>query len=115
MRKHLIASCCLLAAACGGPAPAPDPTAPSLTALDPPAGAGAMAPNLAMGSRGPLLSWLEPVASGDRSRWRWRISQLSGESWQPAVTLAEGDDFFANWADFPAIVEAADGSLLAHR
>jgi hypothetical protein len=30
------------------------------------------------------------------------------------VTIAEGDGFFANWADFPGVVEAGDGVLIAH-
>jgi hypothetical protein len=30
------------------------------------------------------------------------------------VTVASGADFFANWADFPSVAQAPDGSLVAH-
>lgn len=93
--------------------------------LDPPAAPGAMAPRLTPAGEGLLLTWIEPVAAPGtpgtvegESGHRLRFSRLSGgkagETWSEPVTVAEGTDFFANWADFPGAVEAADGTLWAH-
>jgi hypothetical protein len=79
-----------------------------------------MAPALAVsGTTGDvLLTWLEPVAAegeeeGGRAV-RLLFSRLRGESWTEPVVIAQGDDFFANWADLPGVVEGADGLLWAH-
>ncbi|HEU5320757.1 MAG TPA: sialidase family protein, partial [Methylomirabilota bacterium] len=45
---------------------------------------------------------------------RLRFSRLAGDRWAPAVTIASGPNFFANWADFPAVIAAPDGSLMVH-
>lgn len=85
-----------------------------------PAGAGAGMPNLfATQDGGVLMSWLEPVdavgeaASTRRGRFALRFATLRGETWSEARTIAEGDDFFVNWADFPVIIESG-GTLAAH-
>ncbi|HVR96694.1 MAG TPA: hypothetical protein VMW27_08780 [Thermoanaerobaculia bacterium] len=79
-------------------------------AADPPAAPGAMAPGLSLSRKGPLLSWLEPDGQG----YRLRISRFVAGRWSTPVTVAGGRDFFANWADVPAVVEATDGALVAH-
>jgi hypothetical protein len=43
----------------------------------------------------------------------WGIVSSSRVSPTPGP-IAAGDDFFANWADLPGVVAAADGSLTAH-
>jgi hypothetical protein len=73
-----------------------------------------MAPNLAVSSGEVLLTWLEPVKSAAGKAHRLRFSRLAGDRWSPPVTIASGPDFFANWADFPAVIAAPDGSLVAH-
>ena len=79
--------------------------------LDPPAAQGALAFRLAPGREGTaLLSWLEPAAAG---RHRLRLSRLRGGRWTEPATVAEGEGFFANWADTPAVAEAASGGLVA--
>jgi thiol-disulfide isomerase/thioredoxin len=88
-----------------------------LTPLDPPAGPGAMAPNLV--TSGPdelLLTWLEPeaTAAGKPAAHRLRFARLKGGAWSPAATLAQGEGLMANWADFPSIVRGPDGALVAH-
>jgi hypothetical protein len=97
----------LLAAAAGSAPGGLDP-------LDSPAGPGSMAPSLV--SAGPagkdvLLTWLEPLPPAGH---RFRISRLSGGRWSAPVTVASGPGFFANWADFPSVAGAPDGSLTAH-
>lgn len=85
-----------------------------------PAAAGAGMPNLfATRDGGVLMSWLEPVdtvseaTSTRRGRFALRFATLRGDTWSEARTIAEGDDFFVNWADFPVIIES-DGMLVAH-
>lgn len=88
--------------------------------LDPPAGPGAMAPNLTLTGNATgdvLLTWLEPVDPRDKEKGhRLRISRLSGERrlWSAPVTIAAGTDFFANWADFPGVAVGPKGGLAAH-
>jgi hypothetical protein len=78
--------------------------------LNPPAGPGAMAPNVALAGKDVLLTWLEPAGKGKRLQF----SRLSGGRWSAPVTIASGPLLLANWADFPGAVQAADGSLVAH-
>jgi hypothetical protein len=74
----------------------------------------AMAPNLAVIGDSVAATWIEPTVAGEGLEHRLRFSRLSGESWSSPVTIAEGNDFFANWADLPAVVEMGSGDLLAH-
>lgn len=108
----------LLAAACAEPGPTPpaDVAIPADSALtidrhDPPAGAGAMAPHLSATGAGLRLSWLEPTSDGGHVL---RTAEFDGSTWEAASTVASGDDFFANWADVPAVVELPDGGVIAH-
>ncbi len=110
-----------LAAGCGG-APVPPPAAEQagpveLTAgrqLDPPAAAGALAPNLLLVGERLYASWLEPAELGGGPGHRLQVAWLDGDEWSPPRTVAEGDNFFANWADIPALAAGADGSLVVH-
>lgn len=86
---------------------------------DPPASVGAFAPNLAVVGGELAATWLEPVsltgiAGSGTDGHRLRFSRLGDKGWSEPVSVAEGNDFFANWADFPAVVEAGDGTLYAH-
>jgi hypothetical protein len=101
LRRALFAV--LLAAATG--------TAPvGLQPIDPPTGPGSMAPSLVSAGKDVLLTWLEPIGSSHRLQ----ISRLSAGRWSPPVTVASGPGLFANWADFPSVAQAPDGSLVAH-
>ena len=76
-----------------------------------PAPAGSFAPQLARLSDGSvMLSWLETTPS---KAHRLRAARLADGSWQPAMTIAEGVEFFANWADVPSVSEHG-GMLFAH-
>ena len=74
-----------------------------------------MGPNLALAGGDLLLTWLEPIDPKDRSKGhRLRFSRLAEGRWSAPVTVAQGADFFANWADFPGVIAGPDGSLVAH-
>ena len=80
-------------------------------ALESPAPAGSFAPQLARAADGSvLMSWLETMPS---KQYRFRAARLRGSVWDPAMTIAEGAQFFANWADVPSISEQR-GLLFAH-
>ncbi len=94
------------------------PPAPVLKMMDPPAGPGALGASWTSVEGSPALSWLEPVpgAAGreaGRERFRLRVSRFVAPAWSAPVTVAEGDDFVANWADFPAAVSNGR-SAVAH-
>ncbi len=56
-----------------------------------------------------LASWVEPM--GDSHRLR--VSTLRDERWSEPSTVAEGRDWFVNWADFPTIAESSEGTFFA--
>lgn len=79
--------------------------------IESPAPAGSAQPHLADAFDGAvILSWLERTASGHRFRFATRRDNR----WTVPVTIAEGDRFFANWADVPSVVRLPDGSIVAH-
>lgn len=92
----------------------------NLTRTDPPVAPGAMAPQLSPAADGGVwLSWLEPRSGDGGEGHRFRLAHYDGAAWGDPRTIAEGDDFFANWADVPSVVEGeaaagGTGELLAH-
>ncbi len=114
MRTTAIALLGGLTAALGCPAAA---VAPPGEGVDPPAGPGAMAPNLSRSGDEVLLTWLEPVQphdGSDAAPYRLRFARYEEGAWGLPRTIVERNDFFANWADLPSIVPAAGGALYAH-
>ena len=84
----------------------------ALAELASPAGAGSAQPNLFADARGRVwMSWLEPRAEGGR---RLRLSSLTGTAWSAPVTVAEGANLLANWADFPSVFVTSRGVLAVH-
>jgi hypothetical protein len=84
------------------------------TVIDVPVSAapGAAQPNLAIDPKGGVwLSWLEPMTGGHR----FRIAPIGrdGRAGAP-ITVAEGPNFLANWADFPSLFFTTSGTLAAH-
>jgi hypothetical protein len=85
-----------------------------LEPVDPPSGAGSLAPRLAPDGAGALLVWLDETGRSESGRvYALRFSRFADDAWTEPVTIREGDDFFANWADLPCIARSGDGSLLA--
>jgi hypothetical protein len=84
----------------------------TLRELVSPAAPGSGEPNLAAGPDGATyLSWIEPTGGAGHAL---RFSVRSGEGWSEPRTIAQGKGWFVNWADFPAVLALADGTLAAH-
>ena len=121
LRRWTSLACLGLLAACSpragdGGADTPSATAPAPARVHDwplPAPVGATAPDLVTTPAGRLLlSWLEPA---DGAGHRLRLAEATpGQAWDAPVTVAEGDDWFVNWADTPHAYRLADGSLWAH-
>lgn len=90
-------------------------TTPAFTQVLPmpsPAPEGAGEPGLISDGRGHvILSWLEPAAGGVT---RFRMSRFTGNTATNPVTIAQGSNFFVNWADVPSVFRAANDVLMAH-
>jgi hypothetical protein len=60
-----------------------------------------------------VLSWLEPTAD-DGMALRFTTLAPGAETWAAPRTLAEGADWFINWADFPSVVPITGDLWAAH-
>jgi len=89
---------------------ASEPEVISVTPLDSPAGDGAGEPHLFDTGERTYLSWLERIDGGHALRF----SERTDGAWASAKTVAEGTDWFVNWADFPSIIRLGNGTLAAH-
>ena len=74
-----------------------------------PTAPGSGQPFLATAADGVWMSWTEPAPGGHRVL----VSLYDGRGWSSPATVAEGDAFFVNWADFPT-VHSFRGLLVAH-
>ncbi|MEK7380096.1 MAG: sialidase family protein, partial [Gemmatimonadota bacterium] len=73
---------------------------------------GTVTPNLAVGAGGrTILTWLEPNPSGSAAL---RFAVRTAGRWSAPATIVENDRFFVNWADFPSLIETADGQWVVH-
>ncbi|MEK6289536.1 MAG: sialidase family protein [Acidobacteriota bacterium] len=80
--------------------------------LDSPAAPGSGEPNLYSAPDGRVfLTWIEPA--GDKGS-RLRFAIRNGGNWSEPRTIAEGANWFVNWADFPSLVALPNGTLVAH-
>ena len=107
-RTAIAAIMLLVASACSEPPAADEPAIRSLPAVAAP---GSGEPHLAPGPRGSvIMSWLEPADDGASLRY----SVLRDDQWSEPNTVASGDDWFVNWADFPSVVAIDDSLWAAH-
>ena len=87
-------------------------TSAQVRELPSPAGTGSGQPNLAVAPDGRVyLSWIERLGEG---RFSLRFATREGDGWSTPKVIAEGSNWFVNWADFPSMVALPDGSLAAH-
>ncbi len=111
MHRDLLPLVLLLApfvASCGD---APSSQASSVRKLPAIAGAGSSVPHLARTVAGDVvMSWLEP----DEERMALRVATLNDDAWESPVTVASGDNWFVNWADFPSVEPINDTLWAAH-
>ena len=83
----------------------------SVRMLSSPAGDSCAEPYLFTDKNGIVyLSWIEK--KGKESRLKF--STLSKEQWAPPVTIAAGNNWFVNWADYPVIAADGNNNMLAH-
>jgi len=112
----------LLALGCSrSGSPATDKTVRSMSPAQPaliiqpgksPAGVDSREPELTATADGRIiLSWVEKTGE---KRYALRFATRDAGDWSTANTVAEGDNWFVNWADFPSVIALADGSLAAH-
>lgn len=94
----------------GEPADGEKAIADGPIAVEVPTGEGSGQPYLSSSEGSAWLSWLEPTAG---EGWALRLVALD-EGVGPTRTIAERDDFFVNWADFPSVEALPDGRLVAH-
>jgi len=57
-----------------------------------------------------VLSWVE--RAGEHAALKF--SEWSPSGWTTARLVAEGDDWFVNWADVPSVVRLPGGTMAAH-
>jgi hypothetical protein len=82
------------------------------TTVHPPARPGSGMPNFTRSPGGDLyLSWIDPASDKHHAL---RFAKWNGASWNAPETISEGANWFVNWADFPSLAIAKDGSMLAH-
>lgn len=95
----------------GAPSTRGPPGAPAAVVLDNPAAPGSGQPFLEPVDGGVWMSWTEPGPAGHRVALSFHDANEG--RWGPARTIAEGDGFFVNWADFPSVRVFGD-RLFAH-
>ena len=79
---------------------------------DPPSGEGSGMPFLTKGPDNRVyLSWTDDLGENGHAL---RYSRWMGEGWSAPETIAEGEHWFVNWADFPSLAVSRDGSMYAH-
>lgn len=77
--------------------------------------ASAMTPDLSLAPDGALLlSWIEKHGEEHRLFVARHEGDAPAGGWSQPRAVASGDDWFVNWADFPAVQALPDGSLWAH-
>lgn len=88
------------------------PLAAQVRELPSPASASSGQPNLTVAANGRVyLSWID---RWDGGRVALRFATKEAQGWSAPRTIAEGTNWFVNWADFPSLLALPDGSLAAH-
>lgn len=58
-----------------------------------------------------ILSWIEKIGE---KRYALRAAVRDTKGWSESQTVAQGENWFVNWADFPSVIALQNGSLAAH-
>ena len=75
-----------------------------------PTSGGAFAPNLTEIDGGAWMTWIEPV-NKEKNINALKCAKFESGEWGEEHTIVQGNNFFANWADFPELGVANDGTL----
>lgn len=62
-------------------------------------------------NRETYLTWLEPAAGGGHAL---KFARFDGRGWAAPTRIAQGANWFVNWADHPSLTATRDGRLFAH-
>jgi hypothetical protein len=76
-----------------------------------PAAPGSGMPNFAVGNGKTYMSWIEKL---DEGMHRLNYALWEEGRWGEAQEISRGKNWFANWADFPAMASFTDGRMAAH-
>ncbi len=84
----------------------------TLAQMEPPVGADSGMASLTKGPDGAVyLTWIDTLGEAGHAL---RVARRKDGKWGAAETIAQGKGWFVNWADFPSLTVAADGTMLAH-
>ena len=75
-----------------------------------PTGAAAIAPNLVESDCSVWMTWIEPL-NKEKKIIALKCAKFEDGVWGDAHLVVQGNNFFANWADFPEMGVAKDGTL----
>ena len=56
------------------------------------------------------LSWVEK----GKEKSTLNFSKLNEGAWSKSTVISSGDNWFVNWADYPAIAADGTGNMIAH-
>jgi hypothetical protein len=111
MRIVVAAGLGLTLLACGGERQQEPPTV-TVEALPSPAGLHSGEPFLTTDASGAVhMTWIERTSDSTHAV---RYARLHGADWTAPSTIVERGDLFVNWADYPAVIAAPSGRLVAH-
>lgn len=89
-------------------------TGPVVMGFDNPGNQLGSEPNLHLSQDGTIfLSWIE-AKKGENSKLLFSTLNENDLNWSEPILIAQGSDWFVNWADFPSITSFGDKSLAAH-
>jgi len=92
------------------PAPAAEPAFTlALQPVAPPVQGSSNQPQLTASEHGAVLSWLEQKGASATLKF----SELAGDAWAPARTIASSEKWFISDADVPTVMRMSDGTLVA--
>src|SRR5688500_11970036 len=105
-----IASCRGAEQKAAAPAPAAEPAFNlAIQPVAPPVQGTSMQSQLTASRRGVVLSWLEQKDASATLKF----SELTGDAWAAAKTIASSEKWFISDADVPTVMRMSDGTLVA--
>lgn len=113
MRIYILFILAIFSINCSRTQPKTTPESPLvIRATQSPADGDSREPELTVSQDGRvILSWVEKV---EEKKYALRTAALDRNGWSQAQTVAQGDNWFVNWADFPSVIALKDGTLAAH-